>query len=265
MAARYPREPGSDDARAASCLATLPGRGSRSTAALGRATPVFSSPALRQDRRQPPPGLQRTLRRQAQSFLEKPFVNREARLFNYAMNPAERALYDDVTRYLLEPGIQAFQGKHRQLLLLGFHRRLASSTRALAASAAPRRWIASASPATRASHRSSRPRSAAPQASSSRCRRERGRLQAASTMWPRRWAGRSRLYAVPTSNPQAFNVRAHVKDAARRVGARSVDIAIAAGHQIRRVVDAPPRSRRAGRRCRTTIRSPQNQKARSTI
>ncbi len=77
---------------------------------------------------------QRTLRRQAQSFLEKPFVNREARLFDYTMNPPERALYDDVTRYLLEPGIQAFQGKHRQLLLLGFHRRLASSTRALAAS-----------------------------------------------------------------------------------------------------------------------------------
>lgn len=78
--------------------------------------------------------LQRTLRRQAQSFLEKPFVNREARLFDYTMNPPERALYDDVTRYLLEPGIQAFQGKHRHLLLLGFHRRLASSTRALAAS-----------------------------------------------------------------------------------------------------------------------------------
>ena len=78
--------------------------------------------------------LQRTLRRQAQTFLEKPFVDRQARLFDYAMSPAERALYDDVTRYLLEPGIQAFQGKQRQLLLLGFHRRLASSTRALAAS-----------------------------------------------------------------------------------------------------------------------------------
>ncbi len=78
--------------------------------------------------------LQRTLRRQAQDFLEKPFVGREARLFEYTMSPAERALYDDVTRYLLEPGILAFQGSHRQLLLLGFHRRMASSTRALAAS-----------------------------------------------------------------------------------------------------------------------------------
>ncbi|MDP3237092.1 MAG: SNF2-related protein [Myxococcales bacterium] len=80
--------------------------------------------------------LQRTLRRQAQTFLEKPFVNRQARLFDYAMSPAERALYDDVTRYLLEPGIRAFQGRHRKLLLIGFHRRMASSTRALAASLA---------------------------------------------------------------------------------------------------------------------------------
>ena len=78
--------------------------------------------------------LQRTLRRQAQDFLEKPFVRRQTRLFEYAMSPAERSLYDDVTRYLLEAGILAFQGNHRHLLLLGFHRRMASSTRALAAS-----------------------------------------------------------------------------------------------------------------------------------
>ncbi|MDP1824299.1 MAG: SNF2-related protein [Archangium sp.] len=78
--------------------------------------------------------LQRTLRRQAQSFLEKPFVNREARLFEYAMSEEERALYDDVTAYILEPGIIAFQGRHRQLLLIGFHRRMASSTAALRAS-----------------------------------------------------------------------------------------------------------------------------------
>jgi len=78
--------------------------------------------------------VKRTLRRQAQEFLERPFVRREARLFEYTMSPAERSLYDDVTRYLLEPGIVAFQGKQRQLLLLGFHRRMASSTKALAAS-----------------------------------------------------------------------------------------------------------------------------------
>ncbi len=80
--------------------------------------------------------VQRTLRRQAQDFLEKPFVNRQAKLFEYAMGPVEKGLYDDVTRYLLEPGIVAFEGSHRQLLLLGFHRRMASSTRALAASLA---------------------------------------------------------------------------------------------------------------------------------
>ena len=78
--------------------------------------------------------VQRTLRRQAQDFLEKPFVNRQAKLFEYTMNPEEKALYDDVTRYLLEAGIVAFQGSHRQLLLLGFHRLMASSPRALAVS-----------------------------------------------------------------------------------------------------------------------------------
>jgi hypothetical protein len=78
--------------------------------------------------------VQRTLRRQAQEFLERPFVNRQAKLFEYTMSPGERALYDDVTKYLLEPGIIAFQGRQRKLLLLGFHRRMASSTHALAAS-----------------------------------------------------------------------------------------------------------------------------------
>jgi hypothetical protein len=78
--------------------------------------------------------VQRTLRRQAQEFLEKPFVERQARLFEYEMSPEERALYDDVTRYLLEPGIVAFRGSHRKLLLIGFHRRMASSIRALSLS-----------------------------------------------------------------------------------------------------------------------------------
>ena len=78
--------------------------------------------------------VQRTLRRQAQEFLDKPFVGRRAQLFEYAMSPAERALYDDVTDYLLRPRLYAFAGRSRQLLLLGFHRRMASSTAALAAS-----------------------------------------------------------------------------------------------------------------------------------
>ncbi|HJL29713.1 MAG TPA: SNF2-related protein, partial [Polyangiaceae bacterium LLY-WYZ-15_(1-7)] len=80
--------------------------------------------------------VQRTLRRQAQAFMRRPFVDRRARTFEYAMQPEEKALYDDVTRYLLRPHLQAFRGSHRSLLLLGFHRRMASSKAALAASLA---------------------------------------------------------------------------------------------------------------------------------
>ncbi len=78
--------------------------------------------------------VKRTLRRQAQEFLDRPFVGRRARLFEYAMSQEERALYDDVTDYLLEPELYAFPGSSRQLLMLGFRRRMASSTAALAAS-----------------------------------------------------------------------------------------------------------------------------------
>lgn len=78
--------------------------------------------------------VKRTLRRQAQEFLDKPFVARRAQLFEYSMSPEERALYDGVTEYLLRPTLCAFHGRSRQLLLLGFHRRMASSTAALAQS-----------------------------------------------------------------------------------------------------------------------------------
>jgi hypothetical protein len=50
------------------------------------------------------------------------------------MSDAERSLYDDVTEYLLEPSLYAFAGRQRRLLLNGFHRRMASSISALAAS-----------------------------------------------------------------------------------------------------------------------------------
>lgn len=78
--------------------------------------------------------VQRTLRRQAQEFMQKPFVGRRARTFEYTMRAKEKELYDDVTRYLLSPDTNAFRGSHRSLLLLGFHRRMASSKAALAAS-----------------------------------------------------------------------------------------------------------------------------------
>ncbi len=78
--------------------------------------------------------LQRTLRRQAQEFMREPFVGRQARTFEYTMSDEERALYDDITLYLLEPSLYAFRGNHRKLLLLGFHRRMASSPRLAASS-----------------------------------------------------------------------------------------------------------------------------------
>jgi len=74
---------------------------------------------------------QRTLRRQAQPFLEKPFVGRRARLFEYDMLPDERALYNDVTEYLLDPAVCAIESRSRHLWLIGFHRRMASSIAAL--------------------------------------------------------------------------------------------------------------------------------------
>ncbi len=76
----------------------------------------------------------RTLRRQAKEFLETPFVDRHARCFTYRMSPEERALLDEVSAYLLEPNLCAFTGKQRQLLLISFHRQMASSRAALAAS-----------------------------------------------------------------------------------------------------------------------------------
>ncbi|PYS19958.1 MAG: hypothetical protein DMG11_30870, partial [Acidobacteria bacterium] len=78
--------------------------------------------------------LQRTLRRQAQEFLDRPFTHRRCRLYQYAMSDDERSLYDDVTEYLLQPSLYAFAGRQRRLLLIGFHRRMASSIPALAAS-----------------------------------------------------------------------------------------------------------------------------------
>jgi superfamily II DNA or RNA helicase len=78
--------------------------------------------------------LQRTLRRQAQEFLDRPFTQRRCRLYEYAMSDDERSLYNDVTDYLLRPSLYAFAGAQRRFLLIGFHKRMASSIPALAAS-----------------------------------------------------------------------------------------------------------------------------------
>lgn len=78
--------------------------------------------------------LQRTLRRQAQEFLQVPFVERHSRVFEYAMSGEEQALYADVTAWLMREHLYAFRGKQRHLLLISFHRRMASSLAALAES-----------------------------------------------------------------------------------------------------------------------------------
>jgi hypothetical protein len=78
--------------------------------------------------------VQRTLRRQAQEFLERPFVARRAQIFEYSMTSREKLLYDQVTAYLLEPQLFAFRGSQRRLLLIGFHRLMGSSIAALTAS-----------------------------------------------------------------------------------------------------------------------------------
>src|SRR5262249_35653467 len=59
---------------------------------------------------------------------------RRAQIFEYSMTPEERSLYDDVTTYLLQPQLYAFRGSQRQLLLISFHRLMASSVPALARS-----------------------------------------------------------------------------------------------------------------------------------
>ncbi len=78
--------------------------------------------------------VQRTLRRQAQDFLDRPFVARHAQIFEYSMTAREKLLYDQVTAYLLEPQLFAFRGNQRRLLLIGFHRLMGSSIAALTAS-----------------------------------------------------------------------------------------------------------------------------------
>lgn len=78
--------------------------------------------------------LQRTLRRQAQEFLEVPFVERRSRVFEYSMSSEEKALYNDVTAWLMREDLHAFRGSQRHLLLIGFHRRMASSLEALSVS-----------------------------------------------------------------------------------------------------------------------------------
>lgn len=118
--------------RSGTCLGTLPTfRTLFSADSRDRALANEAEPELRRRLREV---VQRTLRRQAQEFLPQPFVDRHARTLNYRLSDAEKALSDDVSDYLLTPRLAAFGGRARRLLLIGFHRRMASSRRALAQS-----------------------------------------------------------------------------------------------------------------------------------
>jgi hypothetical protein len=77
--------------------------------------------------------LQRTLRSQAKQFLAIPFVDRQTRVIEYAMSPREKELYDAVTAWLMQPNLYSFRSTG-PLLIIAFHRRMASSLAALAAS-----------------------------------------------------------------------------------------------------------------------------------
>ena len=77
---------------------------------------------------------QRTLRKQAQEFLEFPFVERQAKVIEYSMSDEERAIYEGVTAWLMDPYLCSFSSKNSRLLQIGFHRRMGSSLAALQAS-----------------------------------------------------------------------------------------------------------------------------------
>ncbi|MBI4613233.1 MAG: hypothetical protein HY720_06440 [Planctomycetes bacterium] len=80
--------------------------------------------------------IHRTLRRQAQPFLEHPFPARHALTAEFRMTPAERRLYDAVSQYLFDGGASWLAEGARRLVLLGLRRRMGSSTAALVASLA---------------------------------------------------------------------------------------------------------------------------------
>lgn len=67
-------------------------------------------------------------------FLEVPFVERQAKLIEYELTAAEKELYEQVTAWLMEPYLCSFRGNNRRLLLISFHRRMASSLAALSSS-----------------------------------------------------------------------------------------------------------------------------------
>lgn len=78
--------------------------------------------------------VQRTLRKQAQPFLDTPFVERHAKTVEYQLTTEERQLYNDITEWLMRPDLLSYTTATRRLLVVGFHRRMTSSFAALKSS-----------------------------------------------------------------------------------------------------------------------------------
>ncbi len=77
--------------------------------------------------------LKRTLRRQAQPFMKKPFRDRHVFTANFNPDKLEAELYDLVSRWLSQDKLAAYKRGHRALMALQLRRRMASSLEALVA------------------------------------------------------------------------------------------------------------------------------------
>lgn len=80
--------------------------------------------------------LKRTLRRQAQPFMKKPFRDRHVVTANFNPDKQETDLYNLVSRWLSQEKLAAYRRGHRGLMALQLRRRMASSIEALVATLA---------------------------------------------------------------------------------------------------------------------------------
>lgn len=77
--------------------------------------------------------LKRTLRRQAQPFMKKPFRARHVQTFNFNPDKQEADLYSAINKWLAKETMAAYKKGHRSLMALQLRRRMASSIDALVA------------------------------------------------------------------------------------------------------------------------------------
>lgn len=76
----------------------------------------------------------RCLRQQASPFLKTPFTHRHVETVNFSHGKAEKALYEQVSRWLGQEQMGAYRSGQRKLMALQLRRRMASSVDALAVS-----------------------------------------------------------------------------------------------------------------------------------